>query len=144
MVCTGWIPAFLAPYSGIGGHPPKPFGPPSHRPGPLVHNLPMRVRVLRECPWSPDLYLVKHSDLQGDDPLAQFAGTRIELRHRDAHAQETDCVWPVSEARLIVSRKRWRSTASLNVGKRFCPVRMASANRAYICPTLKGSPLGKS
>ena len=57
----------------------------------------MRVRVLRECPWSPDLYLVKHSNLQGDDTLAQFAGARIELRPRDAHAQET-CLLYTSDA----------------------------------------------
>ena len=39
---------------------------------------------------------------------------------------------PVSDACLIVSIKRCRSTATSNVGRRFCPVRTASANRAYI------------
>src|SRR5947207_199881 len=45
---------------------------------------------------------------------------------------------PVSEDCLIVSRKRCRSTAVSNVGSRCCfrPVRIASANRLYICPTL--------
>jgi hypothetical protein len=40
---------------------------------------------------------------------------------------------------------KWcRSTAVSNVGRRLCPVRVAAANRAYICPALNGSPRGKS
>ena len=51
---------------------------------------------------------------------------------------------PVSDARLRVSMKRCRSTATSNVGTRLLPVRIASANSAYIWPTLNGSSSGKS
>ena len=47
---------------------------------------------------------------------------------------------PVSDACLSVSMKRCRSTATSKFGARFCPVRIASAKSAYICPMLKGSP----
>ena len=36
---------------------------------------------------------------------------------------------------------RCSSTAVSNVGARLWPLRMASANRVYSCPMLKGSPL---
>ena len=61
-----------------------------------------------------------------------------------ATPQATGSSRPVSDACLIVSTKWCRSTAVSNVGRRLCPVRIASANRAYICPTLNGSPRGKS
>jgi hypothetical protein len=61
-----------------------------------------------------------------------------------AMPQATGSSRPISDACWIVSTKWCRSTAVSNVGRRLCPVRIASANRAYICPTLNGSPRGKS
>ena len=77
-------------------------------------------------------------------PLASYhhrvmngSGGALELRLPDqlllkfaGPAQVTGSSRPVSDACLMVSRKRCRSTATSNVGRRFCPVRTASANRA--------------
>lgn len=59
-------------------------------------------------------------------------------------AQPTGNSRPVADASLMVSMNRCRSTATSNVGRPPPPPRTAPANRAYICPTLKGSPRGKS
>ena len=84
-----------------------------------MQHLPMAVVVASRYPQPRNLYLVKHPDLNMNHQLGQFAETLIDFRSGDAPIQETSCSWPVSDARLIVSRKRWRSTASSNVGRRF-------------------------
>ena len=68
----------------------------------------------------------------------------VSLNLEKTSPQATGNSRPVSDACLMVSMKRCRSTATSNVGRRFRPVRTASANRVYIWPTLKGSPRGKS
>ncbi len=56
----------------------------------------------------------------------------------------TICAVPVIEAWLILSRNLCRLTAVSNVGSNISFVWIDLANNEYICPTLNGSPMGKS
>ena len=105
-ICAGLSPSLLARFCGIGVGPLKPSEGPSLPPGPLVQHLLMAVVAASGHPRPRDLYLVKHLDLNESHPPGQFAETLIDLRLGDAPIQETSCSWPVSDARLIVSRKR--------------------------------------
>jgi hypothetical protein len=85
-----------------------------------------------------------HGQLPQTCPGGAWRSRTAGCPRAPATPQATGSSRPVSDARLIVSTKWCRSTAVSNVGRRLCPVRIASANRAYICPTLNGSPRGKS